>query len=95
MSLLILRESVLHFACIEFFLDEGYKPPKQPQGRLNPNIQEVVKKDVVKLLHARIIYAIPDSKWVSLVQVVSKKGGMTVIKNERDELISTQTVTGW
>ena len=29
------------------------------------------------------------------MQVVPKKGGMTVIKNEKDELISTRTVTGW
>ncbi|XP_073064055.1 uncharacterized protein [Primulina eburnea] len=33
--------------------------------------------------------------WVSLVQVVPKKGGMTVVKNENDEVISTRTVTGW
>ncbi|GKF65162.1 hypothetical protein Tco_0191679, partial [Tanacetum coccineum] len=27
--------------------------------------------------------------------VVPKKGGMTVVKNEKDELIPQQTVTGW
>jgi len=58
-------------------------------------MQEVVKKEVIKLLDAGIIYAILDSEWVSPVQVVPKKGGMTVIKNECDELISTRTVTGW
>ncbi|XP_073030715.1 uncharacterized protein [Primulina eburnea] len=36
-----------------------------------------------------------DNCWVSPVQVVPKKGGMTVVKNENDELISTLTVTGW
>ena len=29
------------------------------------------------------------------MQVVPKKGGMTVIKNEENELIPTRTVTGW
>jgi len=58
-------------------------------------MQEVVKKEILKLLDAGIIYPISDSEWVSPVQVVPKKGGMTVIKNERDELISTRTVTGW
>ena len=27
--------------------------------------------------------------------MVPKKGGFTVIKNERNELITTRTVTGW
>jgi len=58
-------------------------------------MQEVVKKKVVKLLDAGIIYPISDSEWVSPVHVVPKKGGITVMKNERDELISTRTVTGW
>jgi len=58
-------------------------------------MQEVVKKEVVKLLNARIIYPISNSEWVSLVQLIPKKGGMTVIKNEHDELISTWTISGW
>ncbi|XP_075473858.1 uncharacterized protein LOC142504902 [Primulina tabacum] len=33
--------------------------------------------------------------WVSPVQVVPKKGGITVVRNENDELISNRTVTGW
>jgi hypothetical protein len=49
----------------------------------------------VKLLEAGMIYPISDSAWVSPVQVVPKKGGMTVIKNEKNELIPTRTVTGW
>ena len=58
-------------------------------------MQGVVKKEIIKLLGDGIIYPISDSKWMSAVQVVPKKGGMTVIKNERDELISTRTMTGW
>jgi hypothetical protein len=44
---------------------------------------EVMKKEVLKLLHTRIIYPIPHSDWVSPVQVVPKKGGMTVIENNK------------
>jgi hypothetical protein len=55
-------------------------------------MREVVKKEVLKLLHARIIYPVPHSEWVSPVQVVSKKGGMTIVKNKKNEL---RTITGW
>ena len=58
-------------------------------------MKEVVKKEVQKLLEAGMIYPISDSAWVSPVQVVPKKWGMTVIHNERNELIPTRTVTGW
>ena len=58
-------------------------------------MKEVVRKEVMKLLDAGIIYPISDSAWVSPVQVVPKKGGMTVVPNEKNELIPTRTVTGW
>ena len=57
-------------------------------------MKEVVKKEVLKLLNAGFINAISDSPWVSLVHVVPK-GGFTVIRNEKNELIPTRTVTGW
>ena len=57
------------------FLDEGHRPSRQPQRCLNPNMQEVVKKEILKLLDAGIIYLILDSEWVSPVQVVPKKVG--------------------
>jgi len=58
-------------------------------------MKEVVRKEVVKLLEADMIYPISNSAWVSPVQVVPKKGGMTVVTNEKNELIPTRTVTGW
>jgi hypothetical protein len=58
-------------------------------------MREVVKKEVLKLLKAGVIYPVSDSEWVSPVQVVSKKGGMTVIRNEKNELIPQWTVTSW
>ena len=58
-------------------------------------MKEVVKKEVLKWLNAGFIYAISNNLWVSQVHVVPKKGGFTVIINERNELIPTRTVTGW
>jgi hypothetical protein len=58
-------------------------------------VREIVKKEVLKLLKAGVIYPISNSDWVSPIQVVSKKGGMTVICNEKNELIPHLTVTSW
>ncbi|KAG9453964.1 hypothetical protein H6P81_006868 [Aristolochia fimbriata] len=58
----------------QILMEDNYKTNIQPQRRLNPTLQEVVKKEVIKLLDVGIIYPISDSAWVSLVQVVPKKG---------------------
>jgi hypothetical protein len=58
-------------------------------------MREVVKKEVLKLLKAGVIYPVSDSEWVSPVQVVPKKDGLTVIRIEKNELIPQRTVTGW
>ncbi|GJS08848.1 reverse transcriptase domain-containing protein [Tanacetum coccineum] len=50
------------------------KPVVQKQRRLNPNMQEVVKKEIMKLLDTGIIYPIADSPWVSPIHCVPKKG---------------------
>ena len=76
-------------------LEDGAKPVRQPQRRLNPIILDVVKKKVTKLLQVGIIYPISDSQWVSPVQVVPKKTGLTVVKNENDELIPTRVQNSW
>nr|GEV49455.1 reverse transcriptase domain-containing protein [Tanacetum cinerariifolium] len=65
------------------------------QGRVNPRIYDVIKKEVLKLLDAGLIYHISDSPWVSPVHCVPKKGGFTVVENEENELIPTRLVTGW
>ncbi|XP_076908731.1 uncharacterized protein LOC143565738 [Bidens hawaiensis] len=83
------------FCMHRILMEDEYTPIIQPQRRLNPNMLEVVKKEVIKLLEAGLIYPISDSSWVSPVQVVPKKGGMTVVTNKRKELIPTRTVTGW
>ena len=65
------------------------------QRRLNPTLQEVVKKEVLKLLNVGIIYPISDSKWVSPTQLVPKKPGITMVPNSEGELIPTCITTGW
>ncbi|GJX26778.1 hypothetical protein Tco_0233074 [Tanacetum coccineum] len=75
------------FCTQKILLEDEFKPTVQPQRRVKPNIKKVVKKEVIKLLDARLIYLISDSPWVSPVQVVPKKGGMTVVTNDKNELI--------
>ena len=58
-------------------------------------MQDVVINEVLKLLDAGIIYPISDSSWVSPTQVVPKKSGITVMKNDEGELIPTRLTTGW
>ncbi|CAL8988482.1 unnamed protein product, partial [Prunus brigantina] len=76
-------------------LEEGAKPTREAQRRLNPPMMEVVKKEIIKLLDCGVIYPILDSRWVSPVQVVPKKSGVTVVKNEENELVPTRIQTGW
>ncbi|KAL6349733.1 hypothetical protein AAG906_041140 [Vitis piasezkii] len=45
------------------YMEEEAKPIRQPQRRLNPHLQEVVRAEVLKLLQAGIIYPISDSPW--------------------------------
>ncbi|KAL4352618.1 hypothetical protein GQ457_06G006820 [Hibiscus cannabinus] len=79
----------------KILLNEKHKPTIDAQRRLNQVMKEVVRKEILKWLDAGIIYPISDSEWVSPVQCVPKKGGITVISNEKNELIPTRTVTGW
>jgi hypothetical protein len=75
-------------------LEEDAKPSREPQRRLNPVMQEVVRAEVIKLLDAGIIYPISDSKWVSPIHVVPKKAGVAVVQNKDDELVPTRVQLG-
>ena len=77
------------------YLEEESKAVRQPQRRLNPHLQEVVRSEVLKLLQAGIIYPIYDSTWVSPTQVVPKKSRVTTVKNEKGEGLSTRLTTSW
>ncbi|GJV72982.1 reverse transcriptase domain-containing protein [Tanacetum coccineum] len=83
------------FCTHKILMEDDYKPMVQSQRRVNPKIHEVIKKEVLKLLDAGMIYPISDSPWVSPVHCVPKKGRITVVSNEENELIPTRLVTGW
>ena len=78
----------------QIHLEDDSKSSVEHQRRLNPNLKEVVKKEIIKLLAAGVINPISDSNWLSPVHVVPKKGGITVVKNDKNKLIPTHTVTG-
>ncbi|CAN6711690.1 unnamed protein product [Malus baccata var. baccata] len=77
------------------FLEEGAKPTREAQRRLNPPMMEVVKKEIIKLLGCGVIYPISDSRWVSPIQCVPKKSGVTVVENAENELVPMRIQTGW
>nr|GFA69704.1 DNA-directed DNA polymerase [Tanacetum cinerariifolium] len=83
------------FCLHKILLEEDYSSKVQSQRRVNPKIYNVIKKEVEKLLDARLIYPIFDSPWVSSIHCSPKKGGMTVIKNDENELVLSRLVTGW
>ncbi|KAK1696199.1 hypothetical protein QYE76_012896 [Lolium multiflorum] len=76
-------------------MEDDAKPVVEHQRRLIPKMKEVVRNEVLKLLEAGIIYPIADSRWVSPVHCVPKKGGMTVVPNDNDELIPQRIVVGY
>jgi len=79
----------------KIYLEENAKLSREMQWRLNPNMKEVVKNEVITLLDNGIIYLISNSKWVSPTQVVPKKSGVIVITNKKNELIPIRNITGW
>nr|GEX20894.1 DNA-directed DNA polymerase [Tanacetum cinerariifolium] len=83
------------FCTHKILMEDDFRPTVQHQRRVNPKIHEVIKKGVIRLLDAGLIYPISNSPWVSPVHCVPKKGGMTVVKNENNELIPIRLVTGW
>ncbi|GJU03517.1 hypothetical protein Tco_1113855 [Tanacetum coccineum] len=83
------------FCTHKILMEDNVKPTVQHQRWVNPKIHEVIKKEVIKLLEAGLIYPISDSPWVSPVHCVPKKGGITIIENDDNELIPTRLITGW
>jgi hypothetical protein len=76
-------------------MEDQFKPVVDHQMRISHSMRELVKKEVIKLLDAGIIYPVPHREWVSPIHCVPKKGGLTVVKNENNELIPQRTVIGW
>ncbi|GJT06271.1 reverse transcriptase domain-containing protein [Tanacetum coccineum] len=82
------------FCTHKILMEVDYEPTVQSQRRVNPKIHDVIKKEVEKLLNAGLIYPISDNPWVSPVHCVPKKGGITVIKNDDNDLIPTRLSHG-
>ncbi|GJS61306.1 reverse transcriptase domain-containing protein [Tanacetum coccineum] len=82
----------LQFCTHKILMEEDTKPTVQHQRQVNPKIHEVIKQEVIKLLDAGLMYLISDNPWVSPVNCVPKKGGMTVVTNEENELIPTRAI---
>eukprot|EP00253_Pinus_taeda_P017107 PITA_17107 len=60
--------------CIHhIYIEEKSRPIRQPQRRMNPNLREIVKEELQKLLNVNFIYPISDSRWVSPLAIVPKK----------------------
>ncbi|GKB97948.1 hypothetical protein Tco_0984085, partial [Tanacetum coccineum] len=78
------------FCTHKILIEDDFKLEVQHQRRVNLKIDEVIKKEVIKLLDFGLIYPISDSPWVSPVHCVPKKGGMIVVENEENELIPTR-----
>ncbi|XP_048229302.1 uncharacterized protein LOC125369928 [Ricinus communis] len=62
------REMVL---CIlrryaKILMEDEFKPVVQPQRQLNPQMKEVVKKEIIKLLDAGLIYPISIRSWIPI-----------------------------
>ncbi|GJY43547.1 reverse transcriptase domain-containing protein [Tanacetum coccineum] len=79
----------LEFYSHKILIEDDYELAVQHQRRVNPNIHDVIKKEVEKLLDAGLIYPISDSPWVSPVHCVPKKGGMNVIDTMIKEIVPT------
>nr|GEY98953.1 reverse transcriptase domain-containing protein [Tanacetum cinerariifolium] len=54
------------FCSHKILLEEDYLPKVQSQRRVNPKIQDVIKKEVEKHLDAGLIYPISDSHWIPI-----------------------------
>nr|GEY51615.1 reverse transcriptase domain-containing protein [Tanacetum cinerariifolium] len=65
------------FCIHKILMEEDYKLAVQSQRRVNPKIHEVIKKELIKLLDAGMIYLISDSSWVSPIHCVPKKDGFS------------------
>lgn len=89
-------KGIIPIVCMhKILMEDNHKQVVQPQRRMNPALKEVVRKEVVKLLNAWLIYHIFDSSWASPIHVVPNKGGITMILNEKNELIPSRIVIGW
>ena len=75
-------------------LEDNSKPYYDHLRCFNPTFKEVVSKEVLKWLDHEIIYPIFDNDWINPILVVPDKTGITISRNDKNELVSTP-VTVW
>nr|GEU39377.1 reverse transcriptase domain-containing protein [Tanacetum cinerariifolium] len=56
----------LEFCTYKILIEDDFKLAVQHQRRVNPKIHKVIKKEVLKLLDAGLIYPISNSPWVGM-----------------------------
>ncbi|GKA41166.1 hypothetical protein Tco_0733759 [Tanacetum coccineum] len=77
-------------------MEDDYEPAVQHQRRVNPNIHDVIKKEVEKLLDAGFIDLpqISDSLGVCQYTVYKERRNDHSKTNDDNELVPTRLVTG-
>nr|GEX14463.1 reverse transcriptase domain-containing protein [Tanacetum cinerariifolium] len=85
----------LEFCTHKILMEDDFESAVQHQRRVNSKIHDVIKKEVLKLFDAGLIYPISDSPRGLPRTLCTKKGGFTVVENEENELILTRLVTRW
>ena len=83
------------FCTHRIHLEDQHKLVVEHQRRLSHAMRDAAKKEVIRLLNDGIIYHVPNSEWVNPVHYVPKKGGLTMVENEKSELTPQRTVTGF
>lgn len=68
------------------YIEDGNKMMRDTQLHLNPSMIEFVKNKVTRLLYY---------EYLALIQVVPKKGGMIVCKNNKEEDVPQRVHSGW
>nr|GEW80428.1 reverse transcriptase domain-containing protein [Tanacetum cinerariifolium] len=63
-----------HFCTHKILMEDDFKPAVQHQRRVNPKIHEVIKKEVIKILDAGLIYPVFDIPWLNTLISLPSKG---------------------
>jgi hypothetical protein len=58
-------------------------------------MKEVVRKEIIYLMDACIIYHVKESDWLSIAHCVPKKGGFIVVSKKHNEIVPTRTIVGY
>ncbi|GJX43227.1 reverse transcriptase domain-containing protein [Tanacetum coccineum] len=73
----------------------GVEPPRLELKELHEHLEYTFLQENIQLTVVISSVLSFDTKKTSLLEVIPKEGGTTVVKNEKDELIPQRTVTGW